>query len=278
MQTGTPISTANWQTVGFQTINNLRVGFPQIAAFDLPSTMLPPPASLAGNAHHCLLALLHSASDDPFTNAQVHVDTLSPTERKAAHKNLNIVQFMGTLPASAPAPHWIAIQLNGSTKETVNDLVIELLGYGGRVRLMLPKDLKLLDGLEQSLSGLRVEEPLDFDAFAEKKIEQLARYKNAKTFNPKWCKQMSKSIRKLRGQKMLAVVTNREPAVLRRFVLPAEKSHTIFVAVDRPQTSRVGDVFSFNIYQRDSEERASPAARPVRSRLCRGPIPSAACR
>ena len=146
--------------------------------------------------------------------------------------------------------------MNGSTRETVNDLVVELLGYGGRVRLMVPKDLKLLDGLDQSLSGLRVEEPLDFDAFAEKKIEQLARYKKAKTFNPKWCKQMSKSIRKLRGQKMLAVVTNREPAVLRRFVLPAEKSHTILVAVNRPQTSRVGDVFNFNIYQRDSERKS----------------------
>jgi hypothetical protein len=255
VQTGTPISTANWQTVGFQTINNLRVGFPQIAAFDLPSTMLPPPASLTGNAHHCLLALLHSASDDPFTNTQAHVDTLSPAERKAAHKNLNVVQFTGTLPPSPPAPHWMAISLNGADKQMVNDLVIDLLGYGGRVRLMIPKDMELLDGLNQSLVGLRVEEQKDFDEFADKKLEQLARYQKAKTFNPKWCQQMAQAIRKLKGQRVLFVGTNREPAVLRRIQLPADKSHTIFVAIDRPQTSRVGDLFNFNIYQRDSERK-----------------------
>lgn len=255
VQTGTPISTANWQTVGFQIVNNLRVGFPQIAAFDLPSTMLPPPSALAGNAHHCLLALLHSAGNDPFINAQVHVDTLSPGERKAAHKNLNVVQFMGMLPPGAPAPQWMAIHLNGTDKERVNDLVIELLGYGGRVRLMIPKDMKLLDGLNQSLDGLRVEDARDFDAYAEKKLEQLARYTKAKTFNPKWCKQMTKAIRKMKGQQMLVVGTNREPAVLRRFVLPAEKSYVVFVAIDRPQTSRIGDIFNFNIYQRDSEQK-----------------------
>ena len=47
---GTPIATSAWQTVGFQTITNLEVGFPQVAEFNLPSTMLPPPASLPGQS------------------------------------------------------------------------------------------------------------------------------------------------------------------------------------------------------------------------------------
>ena len=78
----------------FATLNDVRVGFPKIAAFDLTSNLLPPPASLAGNDHHCVLALLHHASD-PFTATQTVTDLLSLGERKAAHKNLKVVQFTG---------------------------------------------------------------------------------------------------------------------------------------------------------------------------------------
>jgi hypothetical protein len=48
VRNGTPITTPDWRTVGFDTLNDVRVGFPRIAAFNLPSSMLPPPASLAG--------------------------------------------------------------------------------------------------------------------------------------------------------------------------------------------------------------------------------------
>ena len=57
VRNGLPINTANWATVGFDTLNDVRGGFPKIAAFSLPSSMLPPPANLAGNQHQCVLAL-----------------------------------------------------------------------------------------------------------------------------------------------------------------------------------------------------------------------------
>src|SRR5262249_26478949 len=61
VQSGTPINVGTtWQTVGIQLLNDIRVGFPKIASFDLPSTILPPPASLPGEQHRCLLALLHA--------------------------------------------------------------------------------------------------------------------------------------------------------------------------------------------------------------------------
>ena len=58
VQSGTPINTGNWQNIGIATLDDVRVGFPKIAAFDLTSDKLPP-AMLAGNDHHCVLALLH---------------------------------------------------------------------------------------------------------------------------------------------------------------------------------------------------------------------------
>jgi hypothetical protein len=97
VRNGLPITTPDWRTVGFDTLNDVRVGFPKIAAFSLPSSMLPPPANLAGNQHQCVLVLVHHA-DDQFTNTQTNVDMLSSGDRKAAHKDLTVVQFAGTLP------------------------------------------------------------------------------------------------------------------------------------------------------------------------------------
>ena len=42
--TGTPITTADWTTLGFVNLSGLHAGLPQIAYFDLPSTVLPLPA------------------------------------------------------------------------------------------------------------------------------------------------------------------------------------------------------------------------------------------
>lgn len=252
VQAGTAISTPHWQTVGFQTLNDLRVGFPQVAAFDLPSTLLPPPASLAGNAHFCLLALLHSP-DDPFGNTQTHVDTLSPNERKAAHKNLHVVQFTGTLPPAAP--EWMALRLHGiPERELLSDLVLDLVGYRGRVRLLIPGDLKLVNGLEGSLDGFHLEDPIDFGEWSDNKLGQLQHYLDRELFDPLWCKQMIEAIHQVHGQPMLVADTNKEPALLRRFVVPPDAFYTVFIAIDRPEDARIGDSFNFNVYQRDVEK------------------------
>ena len=98
VQNGTPINTADWQTLGVATLDDLRVGFPKIAAFDLTSDKLPPPANLAGNDHHCVLVLVHH-QDDPYVSVVTGTDPNSLQRRKAAHKNLKVVQFTGSLPA-----------------------------------------------------------------------------------------------------------------------------------------------------------------------------------
>ena len=138
VQNGTAIDTASWQTLGIATLNDVRVGFPKIAAFDLTSDKLPPPANLAGNHHHCVLALLHHP-DDPYTSTNVNTDQNSEQERKAAHKNLKVVQFTGTLPAPPPAMIAFRIHAARAGQKNICDLSFDLRGYPGRIRLFLPK-------------------------------------------------------------------------------------------------------------------------------------------
>ena len=253
VRTGTAISTTHWQTLGFHTLNDLRVGFPQIAPFNLPSTLLPPPASLAGNTHHCLLALLHCPGHDEFTNAQIHVDTLSPHERKAAHKNLHVVQFTGTLPPAAP--EWMAVRLHGLPEgELLSDLVLEMFGYRGRVRLVVPERLPLVDGLEDSLSGFYLEDPIDFDEWAERKWEQLHLYLEKGMFNPLWTEQMLEAIEMTRGMPMLVAETTEKPVTLRRFLVQPDEFYTVFIGIDRPENARIGDSFEFTVYQHGVEQ------------------------
>jgi hypothetical protein len=94
IQANTPLSGPDWITLGTVTLNNLRPGFPQVAIFDLPSNLLPSPATLSDQSRFCLLSFIHS-NDDPFTATERNVDILSNQEPKVARKDLNIVQFVG---------------------------------------------------------------------------------------------------------------------------------------------------------------------------------------
>ena len=160
VQNGTAINNADWETLGIVTLNDVRVGFPKIAAFDLTSDKLPPPANLAGNDHHCVLALLHHA-DDPYTSAQTNTDQNSRQERKSAHKNLKVVQFTGTLPAP---PVVIPFRIHSTQVEDkmLMDLRINLQRYPGKVRLFLPK-IEADGKLEELALGLYPEK--DFKQF-----------------------------------------------------------------------------------------------------------------
>jgi photosystem II stability/assembly factor-like uncharacterized protein len=97
VRAGHQINTPQWRTIGTQTLLEARTGSPPVAAFDLPSNLLPAPADLKGLASHCLLALLH-CPNDPFTNSETDVERLSAGERKAAFKILRVIPFKGTLP------------------------------------------------------------------------------------------------------------------------------------------------------------------------------------
>jgi hypothetical protein len=98
VRAGHQINTPQWRTVGMQTLDEARAGAPPVAAFDLPSNLLPAPNDLEGHAQHCLLALLHCQAD-PFTEGETDVPALSAIERKAAFKNLYVVALKVKPPA-----------------------------------------------------------------------------------------------------------------------------------------------------------------------------------
>lgn len=87
---GHQINTEGWRSLGVQTVDGLRVGSPVVAAFDLPSSVLPDSGELDDHADHCLLVVLHSA-DDPYDNDRHVVNALVPGERKVTLHTLRVV-------------------------------------------------------------------------------------------------------------------------------------------------------------------------------------------
>ena len=81
---GTPLPGPKWVTLGTVTIPAVRAGLPQVAPFDLPSTVLPLPASLPGSSHWCMAVFLHGAQD-PFTSTiPTSTCSRSPTARSGS--------------------------------------------------------------------------------------------------------------------------------------------------------------------------------------------------
>jgi len=95
IQQGTLLTGPDWITLGSIMLTNLRPGFPQVAAFDLPSTLLPTPGNLSSNSNFCLLAFVHSP-EDPFTTSEQDINILANQDRKTARKDFKVVKFIGT--------------------------------------------------------------------------------------------------------------------------------------------------------------------------------------
>jgi hypothetical protein len=159
----------------------------KIASFDLTSNMLPPPANLAGNNHHCVLALVHHAASDPLTATQTVTDLTSVGERKAAHKNLTVVQFTGTLPAPPPVVMVVRLHNPSVRKRLLTTLLVRLNGYPGRVRMYLPS-LRLLGDLDKLAEGCKRGEDFDdFRNWSEKHIRFIEENQKSDTpYDKEW--------------------------------------------------------------------------------------------
>lgn len=255
VQSGTPINTANWKTVGIATVNDVRVGFPRIAAFDLPSSMLPPPANLAGNQHHCVLALVHHASD-PFTAAQTVPDLMSPAERKAAHKNLTVVQFTGTLPAPPPVVMPLRFHNPSVRRRVLTTLEFRLNRYKGRVRIYFPK-LQLDGSFAELVVGARPGR--DFDPlrkWAQNHIKAIEQNQRSRTpFNPDWSKQRIADVHAALESGLMITAGRSDPIQLRNIVLEPESSATIFLFFDRPEGAQIGTYVPIEVMQLEARSK-----------------------
>jgi photosystem II stability/assembly factor-like uncharacterized protein len=251
VRNGLPINTADWRTVGIDTLNDVRVGFPKIAAFSLPSSMLPPPANLAGNQHQCVLALVHHA-DDQFTNAQTNVDMLSSGDRKVAHKNLTVVQFTGTLPPVIPVVIPVRIHDAYLEERLLTSFFVNLNGYPGRVRLLIPL-VKTEGDLRKLIEGMSFGEVSeDMRRWAESQVQMISRNQRSKRrYDQLWSKQRIEDIRQAMETGVLLEAKSKKSIVLNRIVMDPGTYHTLYLVFDRPSEGKIGQAYDIEIRQID---------------------------
>jgi hypothetical protein len=248
VQSGTPIATGSWQTVGVQTLTRLRAGFPLVAAFNLPSTILPPPASLPGQSHHCLLALIHSAQD-PFVSTQTNTDALAIAERKVAQRNLELVTFVGTPPSpGASEAVWSRIDLYGpSERERSIEIVIDARSFQGRLGVLLPPELKI-----REIAGLRrTKEPL-VENWTEKQSDNLRLMIKNGRFSNYGCQQMLQDIRRVAEMPLLIAKIKGQTHVLSGLALEPGKRYPLFLYLE-PEGLKIGQTQTVHVVRRDAK-------------------------
>src|SRR5215216_3586519 len=254
VRNGIPINTANWRTIGFDTLNDLRVGFPRIAAFSLPSSMLPPPANLAGNQHHCVLALVHHA-DDQFTNTETITDTLSSSDRKAAHKNLTVVQFTGTLPPARLVVMPVRIHNPSIKEKLLTSLAIYLNGYPGRVRLLIPR-VETDGNLEKLIDGMFfTKDSKDIVLWAKHHVMEIERnLKSKHPYNKLWSNQGIEDTEKAIESRIILESEDKKRIALNRIIMEPDTYHTVFVVFDLPEKGKIGQFYNIQLQQVDMEQ------------------------
>ena len=251
VRNGLPINTGGWQTVGIETLNDVRVGFPKIAAFSLSSSMLPPPANLAGNQHHCVLAMIHHA-DDQFTNTETNTDLMSSSDRKAAHKNLTVVQFTGTLPPEMPVVMPFCINNPLLDEALLTDLVISLNGYPGRVRLLIPP-IKTDGDLLRVVEGLAASRKTrDISLWAERHLKMIkGNLRSKHRYHRFWARQRIADVKLALEKKIVLEANSKKRISIKQVVMEPNSYHTIFLILDRPPDGRIGQAYDIEFNQID---------------------------
>ncbi len=227
---GTPITTPDWRTAGVATLDGVRAGYPEIATFALGADLLPPPANLTEDNNPCVLALVHHEAD-PYVSTETRTDVNTLEERKAAHKNLKVVQFVG----SAARPLVVPVRLHNvdPAGELSTGLLLRLGRYQGRVRLYVPP-LEFASEAEEPADGLSPNDDFgDFDAWADEHLGVIEAGGDA--YDKTWTEQRIDDVTLVRESGSMYVVRVLGDASLRRFVLPPASYRTVFLMLDRPR-------------------------------------------
>jgi hypothetical protein len=250
VRNGIPIHTADWHTVGLVLLDDVRVGMPGIAGFDLPSSMLPPSANLAGNNHPCLLALIHHP-EDQYTSTLTHTDHNSLAERKAAHKNWTMVQFVGMGPD--PAPVFIPFRIhNPDAEQSIHSGIrFHLEEYYGRGRLYGPA-LQTPQQQGQGIVGPAADDDLaPFKSWGEEHIRRIRENLESETpYDREWSLQRIEDVeRVLQDGFMFHIEGGTAPSELHGIQLEPGSDRTFFLALDRPEYSEIGQDYTIEIIQ-----------------------------
>ena len=238
---GIPIHTEHWRTVGIVTLNDVRVGMPKIAAFNLTSNLLPPPANLTGNNHQCVLALVHHPQD-PYASTITDTDANSLGERKAAHKNFMQAQFTyPPLTGQNPAPMVVPFRAhNGSLEgEILSGIRFQFnFPYPSLVRLYAPP-LQTALPLEESLLGLTIGGDFEpFRSWGEEHIRMIRENLASDTpYDSEWSLQRIQAIERIL-EPGAGLMLQGEPelvtAEIRGVKLEPNSYRTFFLVLDPP--------------------------------------------
>ena len=250
---GTPLPGPDWTTLGVQTIPLLRAGFPRIVAFDLPSTVLPLPASLPGQSHYCLVAFLH-VGQDPFTSTQRNVDLLTLADRKVGQKNLHIVEFVGTPPPpSAGMGMWGMLLINGASFEGKGhfDLVIDAKRFPGNIQLLLPPPIFPRDPKSQA-EGFRAGSKTVVKKWVAGYSGAAERLFHEAKYPEQQYKLLMDSMKKVASQVPL-VLRGGAVAGIRTLDIAPKDRHAIFLRIDPPARAKPGSSWTFDVQQKDSK-------------------------
>jgi len=253
VQLGTSLPGPDWQTLGSVVLNNLRPGFPQVVAFDLPSNMLPLPASLPGQSHFCLLSFVHSTAD-PFTATETNPDVLTIHERKVAQRNLHIVQFAGTPPVpGAGTGTWARLDVTGflfKEKGSI-DLVLDLKGFPGSLYLLIPNDLLPLKDRKSQKDFVLGSKTITRKWYKQYSQEVERLYWEGK-YDKADYEHLMASMKKVSNNAVIQPRSKSTTPTLTRISLTNRRRYTIFIRIDPPKNAQIGQSWSFSITQRDS--------------------------
>jgi hypothetical protein len=255
IQSGTPLPGPNWTTLGTVPLTDLRAGFPRVAAFDLPSNVLPLPASLPGQSHFCLAAFAHSA-DDPFTATEQQVDTLTLQERKVAQKNLHIVQFLGTPPPpEAWLGIWARLDVTGylfADSGHIN-LTVDREDFTGRLRFFAPEELLSDEVLDQQQEFEVTWDPVVKEWFTQHSKEAKQLVAEGKYSEAEYDR-LVRAMTLVADRPMVAPREGTSAATLFKIPITGQGQHTIFFRIDPPEEAEIGQSWNFSMIQRDAEQ------------------------
>jgi hypothetical protein len=252
---GTPIGGA-WTTLGVTTIPHLEAGFPRIAFFGLPSTVLPLPASLPGNSHFCMVAFVHSDTD-PYTSTERNVDLLTLADRKVGQKNLQIIEFVGTPPPPGTGPgRWAMLLVNGANlkRRRPIDLVVDARGFRGTLQFVLPPGLYPEKPKTQA-PKFTVTSPTMVRKWARKHEADATRLFHEAKYPRAQFQLLMSGMQLVVGQKALALQGG-ALAQIKALPMSTKDRHVVFIRVDPAKGTKPGTALSFDVSQVDSRNGA----------------------
>ncbi len=250
---GTPLPGPKWVTLGAVTIPVVRAGSPEIVHFDLPSTVLPLPASLPGDSHWCMAVFLHCAQD-PFTSTITNVDALTLADRKVGQQNLTIVQFVGTPPPPGTGiGMWTLLWVSGAhfKEKGLVDLVFDLERFKGTVYALLPPPLM---PKADRIKGFRKGAATVAKAWLAKYPELAKRAFYEAKYSTYQYEVLTSAMKAVSRATPLAARGGEVAELLGLTVGPTDE-YPVFLRIDLPRGTKVGTRYEIDVTQRDSRSK-----------------------